>query len=172
MAKLTISLPDAEEVTHDLGEEKVTVGRESDNTIPITDGSMSGHHAEIVMESNQHKVRDLGSTNGTKVNGKTLTDEPHTLEHGDNILFGQVAALYLEEEGGEVKPLPEQQEAEAEVASTSSKPSSFANAAPFQQKKKKKDPFGVAVVLIAVVGFLLLALAIYSAANLTTPTSI
>ena len=48
MAKLSVSLPDGTDMTHELTEDVVTVGRVSDNVIYINDASVSSHHAEII----------------------------------------------------------------------------------------------------------------------------
>jgi len=65
------------------------VGREGD--IFLSDGRVSRKHAEISLENNTLTVKDLGSTNGTFVNGEKL--EPHLprqLRHGDKVEFGGV----------------------------------------------------------------------------------
>ena len=49
MPKLLVTLPDGSEVTHELTEDLVTVGRVSDNTIQIEDASVSSHHAELTL---------------------------------------------------------------------------------------------------------------------------
>lgn len=172
MAKLNITLPDATESSQDVREEKITVGRDPGSTISISDTSVSTNHAEIIFENGKHKLIDLGSTNGTKVNGSTV-EAPVELAHGDNILFGQVAAVYLGD-GAEqaAKPLPEQTDLEAEVGATSSKPVSFTNASPFAVKKRNRDPFGVAAMAAAAIAWLLLALAVFAVYNLTPPPSV
>ena len=47
MPQLQIFLSEDNHVTHDLNEEKVTVGRLADNTLQIDDASVSSHHAEL-----------------------------------------------------------------------------------------------------------------------------
>lgn len=70
------------------------VGR--DGTLPIglpTESSVSRKHAAVVKSGASVLVRDLGSTNGTFVNGvKITTDTP--LNPGDHVQFGQVAMTY------------------------------------------------------------------------------
>jgi pSer/pThr/pTyr-binding forkhead associated (FHA) protein len=68
MAKLQSFFPDGSEVTHDLPEEKTTVGRISENQLHIPDDSVSSRHAEIFFEHANFYVRDLDSTNGTFLN--------------------------------------------------------------------------------------------------------
>ena len=48
----------------------LAVGRSSRHAIHIPDGTVSKDHAEITFRSGQYYVRDLGSRNGTRVNGR------------------------------------------------------------------------------------------------------
>ena len=61
------------------------VGRSSDNQIVVRDDRASRRHAEIALRKGAWTVRDLGSRNGTQVNGRTLLDE-HILAEGDQIV--------------------------------------------------------------------------------------
>jgi pSer/pThr/pTyr-binding forkhead associated (FHA) protein len=65
----------------------VTIGRLSDNTIVIDNSAVSSHHVRIAREGPQFVVEDLGSTNGTFVNGEKI--EKRALRHGDTILVGK-----------------------------------------------------------------------------------
>jgi pSer/pThr/pTyr-binding forkhead associated (FHA) protein len=66
----------------------VTIGREPDNTIVITDDAyISSHHATISMADGHVVVDDLGSRNGTYLNGAKLTQR-HTVHTGDRIQIG------------------------------------------------------------------------------------
>lgn len=65
------------------------IGREGE--IQIVDGRVSRRHAQITSANNQIVVEDLGSTNGTKVNGQPLTaGEKRVLSPGDTISVGGV----------------------------------------------------------------------------------
>ncbi len=61
------------------------IGRAEDCAIRVTDPLASRHHAEIRREPWRYVLIDLGSRNGTHVNGELLT-APHQLQHGDLIL--------------------------------------------------------------------------------------
>jgi pSer/pThr/pTyr-binding forkhead associated (FHA) protein len=65
----------------------VTIGRLPDNTIAIDNSAVSSHHVRIGREGPQFVVEDLGSTNGTFVNGDRITKR--ALRHGDTILVGK-----------------------------------------------------------------------------------
>jgi hypothetical protein len=71
-----------------LGFEPTSIGRHGDNEIILPDGQVSRHHAEIVMQGGRWLVADLGSANGTYVNGKRLSG-PQVLNHGDLVRVGQ-----------------------------------------------------------------------------------
>ena len=92
MAKLQIFLPDGTQTSHDLQDEKITVGRLADNSLQIDDGSVSSRHAEIEMDAGIFHLHDLGSTNGTFVNGEQVTDA--VMRHGDEVRFGLVETVF------------------------------------------------------------------------------
>ncbi len=71
-----------------LGFEPASIGRHADNEIVLPDSQVSRHHAEIVMQGGRWLIADLGSANGTFVNGERLTS-PRVLSHGDLLRVGQ-----------------------------------------------------------------------------------
>jgi hypothetical protein len=70
-----------------LGDTPFTFGRNSDNTIVFAGGRASRRHAEIRRSGAEYVLADLGSSNGTLVNGQRLT-APHQLRHGDTFEIG------------------------------------------------------------------------------------
>ena len=76
-----------------VGTAPVVIGRSSDCDIPFDDSNVSRRHAEITFLADAHTVTDLASTNGTKVNGVTIT-APRTLRHGDIISVGTYTVRY------------------------------------------------------------------------------
>lgn len=155
MPKLFIALDD-ETITHELTEERITIGRAPDNQLEIGDPSVSGRHAALTLVGDRYQLKDLGSTNGTRVNGEAITET--FLRAGDRIRFGKVEARYETESRAEAQALPAADEIEARPAETSEKPVDFTNASPFPDRKKEKDKMAVAVfaaAAIAIVAFLL-----------------
>ncbi|MEM9186191.1 MAG: EAL domain-containing protein [Planctomycetota bacterium] len=65
-----------------------TVGRRVDQDLTIPSPTVSGQHAELVLDESLW-VRDLGSTNGTFVNGVRITDACR-VNHGDLVQFAQI----------------------------------------------------------------------------------
>ena len=155
MPKLQISLPDGSQLDHELTEDVITIGRAADNTIELNDASMSGHHAQIAPGGESYIFTDLGSTNGSKINGTVC--EPNIeygLSPGDKILLGKIPAVYDPENAAEdAQELPVDNHV-ASVAKSSVKPSNFMNASPFQKRTAKKDPVSMAIMGIAAVALL------------------
>jgi pSer/pThr/pTyr-binding forkhead associated (FHA) protein len=68
---------------------RVRIGRAPDLELVIGDDFVSTHHAEIVSESGKPILTDLGSTNGTVLNGRAIK-RPSRLAEGDEIVLGDV----------------------------------------------------------------------------------
>ena len=71
---------------HRLSGISTTIGRTSENQITVADKEVSRRHAEIVRTEAGFVVKDLGSPNGTFVNGERVTE--HSLKEGDRIKMG------------------------------------------------------------------------------------
>ncbi len=156
MPKLQIVRPDGSQTDHELTEETLTIGRAPDNVFPIDDVSVSSHHAQIAPSAGIFLLKDLGSTNGTKVNGSELQpDTEYTLKPGDKIRFGKVDSIFDPEhaEAG-AQELPSNEDRAIAAASKSIKPSNFMNASPFQKSVAKKDTAGIAVLALGIVATL------------------
>jgi len=74
---------------HRAGETALRVGRSPDNDLILRDPATSGHHARVERRGQQFWIVDLGSTNGTLVNGEPIQEKE--LNHGDRITIGQNA---------------------------------------------------------------------------------
>lgn len=66
-----------------------SIGRAMTNDIPLNDNFLSGEHAVLEWDGNSWIVEDLGSTNGSWLNGREL-DQPMPLTYGDVIQVGHV----------------------------------------------------------------------------------
>ncbi len=88
MAKLVILNQGMTGRTFELNIERTTVGRVEDNTFQITDGSVSSHHAEILLRGGDIVIRDLDSTNGSFINNEKITET--VLQPGQILRLGQV----------------------------------------------------------------------------------
>ena len=74
---------------HTLDGDLVTIGRQASCTIVIADNNISRVHARFRASDNGWTIEDLGSTNGTKVNGVLIT-ELTLLSHGQLIVLGSL----------------------------------------------------------------------------------
>ena len=80
-----LTLPNGQRI--ELHEGHYVLGRHLDSDIVLNDSNVSRKHAEFVCAAGEVMVRDLGSTNGTKVNGVGVSGD-QLLQHGDVINFG------------------------------------------------------------------------------------
>jgi len=72
--------------------ETVGLGRDSGNTVQLHDTEVSRHHAELQRTENTYLLVDLGSSNGTFVNGKRT--QQHRLATGDQVQMGSTLMLF------------------------------------------------------------------------------
>lgn len=93
MAKLIMSLDNAVIRDVPLDKERFTIGRKAHNDIQIDNLAVSGEHALIVTILNDSFLEDLGSTNGTLVNGNPV--KKHILQNNDVIEIGKYKLKYV-----------------------------------------------------------------------------
>jgi pSer/pThr/pTyr-binding forkhead associated (FHA) protein len=86
---LESALPASDAARYALCKDVVTVGRADDNDVVLKDPRVSRKHAELVRGELRYRVRDLGSRNGTFVNG-TRVLESCEVTTGDQLSFGGV----------------------------------------------------------------------------------
>jgi transcriptional regulator with GAF, ATPase, and Fis domain len=82
--------------TFPLPEGEIGIGREGSNGIAIGDPSVSRKHCVLSRQNGRFLVRDLGSRNGTLVNGSAV--EEQWLQHGDELAVGDSSLLFLLED--------------------------------------------------------------------------
>jgi hypothetical protein len=121
--------------TYDLNKDIVALGRDITNDIVINDPEVSRHHCRLTRTPTGYTLEDLGSTNGSFVNGQRLTS-PRPLVNGDMIGLGETVTLGYE--GGAVQ-MPGQQPAQAEtmVGGAGSQPQDYAQQ---QQQPAPQQP--------------------------------
>ena len=83
--------------THAVSGTQVTIGRQADNQIVINDHRISRHHAQLSWRGSGYLLEDLGSANGTWVNGAKVTS-PVTLRTGDTIGVSQDVKLLFSDQ--------------------------------------------------------------------------
>ncbi|CAN5672371.1 hypothetical protein BH11VER1_BH11VER1_31990 [soil metagenome] len=111
MAHIVFTLEDGTEIETELDSDVITIGRHSDSIVELPSASVSSHHATIKRRKDSFYVQDLGTTNGTKLNGVEV--EEAKLEDGDQLCFGDIPAVVHLKEASDKK--------EAVVAATAVK---------------------------------------------------
>ena len=81
--------------TYQLDQEETIVGRDLANDIAISDPEVSRRHARFMRKEEEFLVEDLGSTNGTFLNGERISS-PQELKVGDVITLGENVVLVFE----------------------------------------------------------------------------
>ena len=93
MAKLILSLDGSVIREVPLDKERIVIGRKASNEIQIENLAVSGEHACIVTILNDSFLEDMGSTNGTLVNGNPI--KKHILQNNDVIEIGKYKLKYV-----------------------------------------------------------------------------
>jgi len=107
MAEISIDTGDGSRERFPLANERVTIGRSRDSDIFLPDQWLSRHHAEILRKDAAFFLHDLGSKNGTLLNGEPVHGD-RRLRHGDVITLGEhVLTFSIEEAPDEDSQPPE-----------------------------------------------------------------
>ena len=81
--------------TYPLDAQEITIGRDAVNIIAINDAEVSRRHARMELRGSAYVIQDLGSTNGTFVNGTRISGM-QVLNPGDTVSFGEGIVLVYE----------------------------------------------------------------------------
>jgi len=100
--KLILTLDGEVVKEYTLDKEILTIGRKSDNDIQLNDLTVSGRHSVITTKDRTTTVKDLGSTNGTLVNGNHVTET--TLVHGTVVQIGHHIFTFMMDESEAYEP--------------------------------------------------------------------
>ena len=104
MGKLVLLLADGTTVDVPLGKERMTIGRRADNDVCLPHPAVSGEHASVVTILADSFLEDMGSTNGTLVNGKPIVK--HFLRDYDRIDIGRQRLVFVSDNNARVDGLP------------------------------------------------------------------
>ncbi|HKY04799.1 MAG TPA: DUF3616 domain-containing protein, partial [Blastocatellia bacterium] len=86
--------PSGERLECIINQKEIEIGKAAHNTIVLTDITVSNTHAVILARDGGYSIVDLGSRNGTFVNGDRLGSQARTLRHGDSIQLGQTVLTF------------------------------------------------------------------------------
>lgn len=95
MAKIVVITEDGEH-SITIGKDPLTVGRSPANTLQISDPASSRKHCMIKPSGGFTVIVDMGSSNGTRVNGEKITRE-EVLSDGDIIQIGKTILRFVDE---------------------------------------------------------------------------
>ena len=93
-AELLVFEDGSQKETISVTKEPVVIGRLSTNDVVLSDPNVSRRHAELRRDGGRWTIVDLGSTNGTVVNGKLARE--HRLNDGDKLTFGKTELVFKE----------------------------------------------------------------------------
>ena len=159
--------PSGEKIEALLNQTEIEIGKAPHNRLAIADPTVSSTHAIVIVRDGGYSIVDLGSSNGTFINGARLGNEAHTLQHGDKIQLGQVlltfrnpaettenktarlslevleeirrrASMNLPMAGVRTDPSAQQMTPAGLVVASPALPGTVENAAEKKEKKKKK----------------------------------
>ncbi|MFZ6750016.1 FHA domain-containing protein [Undibacterium sp. Ren11W] len=102
MAKIIVTLNGLEKYDVNLLKPRFSIGRRPENDLVLDQATISGHHAAIDRTSIGIFVLDLGSTNGTLVNGQPITK--HLLQHEDVIEVGKYRLKFQHGQNNSYEP--------------------------------------------------------------------
>jgi pSer/pThr/pTyr-binding forkhead associated (FHA) protein len=153
MARLVLTCDGVDLLTYELVGNVITIGSAPLNHIVIDNPAVSAQHAILARVADSYRLEDLHSTNGTQVNGVSITDAE--LKDGDKIQFGSVVAVFCEmlpqrlmkqtsssPAGPLVLPVPAQTERESPMATAQISPPS----------SRKLTLVAVAIAVLMIVG--------------------
>ena len=92
MGRLVVDCDGLDVITHELVGSVVTIGRSPSNDVVIDDPTVSAQHASLTKSPSGYRLKDLGSTNGTQINGVSITDAE--LKDEAEIRFGHVTGVF------------------------------------------------------------------------------
>ncbi len=157
MARLVSESKEFPGLSVELAGPKAGVGRADGNELQILHGSVSSRHAELVLDGPEYRVRDLDSTNGTRVNDEKITEA--MLQDRDRVQFGQIPFRYEGSVPRVALALPASGTAlQAEIALDLGIPENFRNLSPIKGKGRKTNPN---LLLFAAAIFALFGMAFY-----------
>ncbi|HEX8091538.1 MAG TPA: DUF3616 domain-containing protein, partial [Blastocatellia bacterium] len=87
-------LPSGEKLEYFINQHETEIGKAPHNHIVLSDPTVSNTHAILIARDKAYSIVDLGSRNGTFINGERLGAHAHTLRHGDTIQLGQTVLTF------------------------------------------------------------------------------
>ena len=139
--------------TFQLDKETTTLGRNKDNTIIVDNPAVSGTHCAVVRDGEHFVLKDLRSTNGTRLNSRPATDE--RLRPKDLIQIGAIELMFdgvpVSGTTDHALEMSHRNMATTEVQITEGEtaaPDSFESISPFGARKREKKGLWVILLIL------------------------
>ncbi len=87
-------MPSGDKIEAVLNHHETEIGKAPHNRLVLSDPTVSSTHAIVLERDGGYNIVDLGSSNGTFINGRRLGNESHILQHGDKIQLGQALLTF------------------------------------------------------------------------------
>ena len=160
MAKLIGVTGEFKDREYPLEEGEITIGRKTDNVILLDNPTISSHHCVLTLAGSSCTLQDLDSTNGCRLNGRSVRNEPADLHHKDVLQLGDIEFIVDAPELSSA-PVARYTDADAEVATDAmAAPQDFNTISPFGAPPRERK--GIWYFLLIAVGILaLLALGVF-----------
>jgi pSer/pThr/pTyr-binding forkhead associated (FHA) protein len=135
----------------DLDQNETFIGRNAQNHVCLEDAAISGRHCSITRDDRKYFLVDLGSTNGTRLNGATVTKSP--LRPKDIIQLGAIELMFDGQDVEVPTGLGHDTARIEEVAAEEpvSVPESFHTASPFGSRRDSRKPWVIGTVVLVLV---------------------
>jgi len=138
---------------YDLDREEVFIGRNAQNTVSVEDTAVSGRHCSITRDGHKYTLVDLGSTNGTRLNGAAVSKS--LLRPKDIVQIGAVELMFDGSDVDTGEEAPKSTTARVEALSEPvAVPETFKTASPFGSRKDSRKPW---VIGLSILGVLVIA---------------
>ena len=153
MPRLVSESKEIPQMTIDLVGPRMAVGRVDGNEVQVVHGSISSRHAELVLDGVEYRVRDLESTNGTRVNDEKIMEA--LLQDRDRLQFGQIPFRYEGAVPRAALALPQSGASfQMEIGVEEGIPENFRNLSPIKGKGESESPIWILALggVVAVLG--------------------
>ena len=135
MPRLVAQSQEFQGKSFELSGPEITVGRVDDNKVQVEHASVSGHHAILRLDGLDYFIKDLDSTNGTRINGEKIVEQK--LRRNDILRLGNIELLYDSEHSPPGQPMPSLSErVNLAECNTQGRPGNFLNASPIIKRSK------------------------------------
>ena len=171
MPRLVAQSPEFEGRSFELTGQELSVGRLGDNAVQIEHASVSGHHALLTLDEQDYVLKDLESTNGSRVNGEKVTSQK--LRRNDAVRLGNIELLYDSEHAPPGQPMPSLSErVKLSECATHGHPADFTNASPIKKKVRGSERTIWPLVLTALAVLALVAIGYFVFAVFINPPTL